>query len=157
MGSRVPQAGPRAGERVGGLDGAESSEADLGPVLASIKAHLPLTLQQLDVKESEPLRDALREAERAQRKREQAPSEEKLKIEREALDRLAALIQEPQHGKFLWKRVNEADATVRLRTRTACCWSSRRTRTMRLQRPPRSRVGRCRSATRRLFDPSPRT
>ena len=84
-----------------------SSEADLGPVLASIKAHLPLTLQQLDVKESEPLRDALREAERAQRKREQAPSEEKLKIEREALDRLAALIQEPQHGKFLWKRVNE--------------------------------------------------
>ena len=60
------------------------------------------------MKESEPLRDALREAERAQRKREQAPSEEKLKIEREALDRLAALIEEPQHRKFLWKRVNEA-------------------------------------------------
>ena len=84
-----------------------SSHADLGPVLASIKAHLPLTLQQLDVKESEPLRDALREAERAQRKREQAPSDETLEIERDALDRLAALIEEPQHRKFLWKRVNE--------------------------------------------------
>ena len=85
----------------------KSSQADLGPVLASIKAHLPLTLQQLDVKESEPLRDALREAERAQRKREQAPSTETLKIEREALDRLATLIHEPQHQEFLWKRVNE--------------------------------------------------
>ena len=85
----------------------KSSQADLGPVLASIKAHLPLTLQQLDVKECEPLRDALREAERAQRKREQAPSTETLKIEREALDRLATLIYEPQHQEFLWKRVNE--------------------------------------------------
>ena len=55
--------------------GHKTSQADLGPVLASIRAHLPLTLQQLDVKESEPLRDALREAERAQRKREQAPSD----------------------------------------------------------------------------------
>ena len=85
----------------------KGSQADLGPVLASIKAHLPLTLQQLDVKESGPLRGALREAERAQRKREQAPSDETLKIEREALDRLATLIREPQHQKFLWKRVNE--------------------------------------------------
>ena len=85
----------------------KGSQADFGPVLASIKAHLPLTLQQLDVKESEPLRDALREAERAQRKREQAPSEEALKFEREALDRLAALIEEPQHQRFVWKRVNE--------------------------------------------------
>ena len=85
----------------------KGSQADLGPVLASIKAHLPLTLQQLDVKESEPLRDALRGAERAQRKREQAPSDETLKIESKALDRLAALIREPQHQKFLWKRVNE--------------------------------------------------
>ena len=85
----------------------EGSQADFDPVLASIKAHLPLTLQQLDVKESEPLRDALREAERAQRKREQASSEETLKFEREALNRLAALIKEPQHQSFLWKRVNE--------------------------------------------------
>ena len=85
----------------------KGSQADFGPVLASIRAHLPLTLQQLDVKESEPLRDALREAERAQRKREQAPSQKTLKIEREALDHLAALIGKPQHQSFVWKRVNE--------------------------------------------------
>ena len=85
----------------------KGSQADLGPVLASIKAHLPLTLHQLDVKQSEPLRDALREAERAQRRREQAPSQETLKIERETLDRLATLIEEPPHQAFLWKRVNE--------------------------------------------------
>ena len=85
----------------------KGSQADLGPVLASIKAHLPLTLHQLDVKQSEPLRDALREAERAQRRREQAPSQETLKVERETLDRLATLIEEPPHQTFLWKRVNE--------------------------------------------------
>ncbi|MCY4364099.1 MAG: hypothetical protein OXE42_18285 [Gammaproteobacteria bacterium] len=85
----------------------KGSQADFGPVLASIRAHLPLTLQQLDVQESELLQGALREAERAQRKREQAPSEEALKIEREALDRLEALVEEPQHQSFLWKRVNE--------------------------------------------------
>ena len=85
----------------------QGSQADFGPVLASIKAHLPLTLQQLDVKESEPLRDALREAERAQRKREQVPSEEALKHERKSLDRLADLILEPGHKEFIWRRVNE--------------------------------------------------
>ena len=85
----------------------EGSQADFGPVLASIKAHLPLTLQQLDVKESEQLRDALRKAEQAQRKREQAPSEEALRFERETLDRLAGLIDEPRHQELLWKRVNE--------------------------------------------------
>ena len=85
----------------------KSSQADLGPVIASIKAHLPLTLQQLDVKENERLRFALREAERAQRKREQAPSEKSLQAEREALDRLAALIKAPEQRTFLWKRVNE--------------------------------------------------
>ncbi|MCY3837253.1 MAG: hypothetical protein OXH09_01130 [Gammaproteobacteria bacterium] len=84
----------------------KSSQADLGPVLASIKAHLPLTLQQLDVKESETLRFALREAERAQRKREQAPSDETLEIESKALDRLAKLIEAPEEQTFLWKRVN---------------------------------------------------
>ncbi len=83
------------------------SQADLGPVLASIKAHLPLTLQQLDVKESEPLRNALREAEQAQRKREQAPSHETLEIERKAVDGLANLIEAPHHQTFLWQRVNE--------------------------------------------------
>lgn len=85
----------------------KGSQADLGPVLASIKAHLPLTLRQLDVKQSESLRDALREAERAQRRREQAPSQKTLEIERKALDRLAILIEEPPHQTFLWGRVNE--------------------------------------------------
>ena len=84
-----------------------SSRADLAPVLASIKAHLPLTLQQLGVKESEPLRTALREAEQAQRKREQAPSHETLEIERKAVNRLANLIEAPDHQTFLWQRVNE--------------------------------------------------
>ena len=83
------------------------SEADLGPVLASIKAHLPLTLQQLDVKESEPLRHALREAERAQRKREQAPSDRTLEIEREKLALLADLIERPECQTFLLKRIKE--------------------------------------------------
>ena len=83
------------------------SQADLGPVLASIMAHLPLTLRQLDVQEREPLRNALRKAEQAQRKREQAPAEATLKAEREALDRLAELIEEPEHQTFLWWRVNE--------------------------------------------------
>ena len=87
------------------------SQADLGPVLASIRAHLPLTLRQLDVQERKPLRDALREAEQAQRRREQqAPSDVTLKAdeaEREALDRLAELIEEPEHQTFLWRRVNE--------------------------------------------------
>ena len=85
----------------------KGSQADLGPVLASIRAHLPLTLRQLDVQEREPLREALREAERAQRKREQAPTEANLKAEREALDCLATLIKEPEHQTFLWRRVNE--------------------------------------------------
>ena len=85
----------------------KTSQADLGPVLASIKANLPLTLRQLDVQELEPLREALREADQAQRKREQAPTEANLKAEREALDRLAKLIEEPEHQTFLWRRVNE--------------------------------------------------
>ena len=87
----------------------KTSQADLGPVLASIRANLPLTLQQLGVQEREPLREALREAEQAQRKREQAPAptEANLKAEREALDRLAKLIEGPEHQTFLWRRVNE--------------------------------------------------
>ena len=85
----------------------KTSQADLGPVLASIRANLPLTLRQLDVQEREPLREALREADQAQRKREQASTEANLKAEREALDRLAKLIEEPEHQTFLWRRVNE--------------------------------------------------
>ena len=86
-----------------------SPQADLRPVLASIRAHLPLTLRQLDVRNSKPLRDALRAAERAQRQREQAPSSDtiKTKRERESLDRLANLINQPDHQKFLWKRINQ--------------------------------------------------
>ena len=83
------------------------SQADFVPVLASIKAHLPLTLRQLDVQKREPLREALREAEQAQRKREQASTEANLKVEREALDRLEKLIKEPEHQTFLWGQVNE--------------------------------------------------
>ena len=85
----------------------EGSQAEFGPVLASIMAHLPLTLQQLGVKESEQLQDALRKAERTQRKRERAPSADALKLEREALDHLAVLIKEPRHQEFLWQRVYE--------------------------------------------------
>ena len=42
------------------------------PVRASILANLPLTLRRLDVQERGALQDTLRNAERAQRKREQA-------------------------------------------------------------------------------------
>ena len=66
-----------------------------------------MTLRQLDVQEREPLREALREAEQAQRKREQTPTEATLKAEREALDGLAKLIEEPEHQTLLWERVNE--------------------------------------------------
>ena len=88
----------------------ERPKANLLPVVASIKANLPLTLHQLDVREREPLGDALRAAERAQRKREQAPvpSTETLKAERESLDRLAELVEEPEHQEFLWDRVNRS-------------------------------------------------
>ena len=76
-------------------------------MLASIKAHLPLTLRQLDVRDSEPLRAALRAAERAQRKREQAPSDRTISIERESLDSLENLLKAREHQEFLWTRVNE--------------------------------------------------
>ena len=85
----------------------KSSVTDLSPVVASVNANLPLTLQQLNVRESGPLRDALRAAERAQRKREQAPSPATLQIERESLDRLVRLIKTSEHQEFLWMRVNE--------------------------------------------------
>ena len=85
----------------------ESSKADLGPALALIKAHLPLTLRQLDIRGSETLRDGLRAAEQAQWKRAQAPSNQTIRIERDSLDRLANLIREPEHRDFLWGRVNK--------------------------------------------------
>lgn len=80
----------------------KQSQADLGPVLESIKSNLPLTLRQLDVRQNGPLRDALRKAERARRKRQS------FKVEKKALDHLSTLIEEPTHHEFLWKRVNEA-------------------------------------------------
>jgi hypothetical protein len=87
------------------------SQAQVGPVQASVLAHLPLTLHQLDVRECEPLRDALREAQRAQRRREQASPvqiREAMDTERAALDRLASLIRDnPDHQTFLWSRVQE--------------------------------------------------
>ena len=87
------------------------SQAQVGPVQASILAHLPLTLHQLDVRECEVLRDALREAQRAQRRREQAPPaqiQDAMNTERAALDKLAALIRDNlEHQHFLWSRVQE--------------------------------------------------
>ncbi len=86
----------------------ESSQADLGPVLASIKAHLPLTLRQLNVEDNEEIYDALKKAEKAQREREQLSYSESTDMkEREALDCLNDLIKKPENAKFLWRRVNE--------------------------------------------------
>ena len=87
------------------------SQAQVGPVQASILAHLPLTLQQLDVQDNRTLRDTLREAQRAQRRREQATASQirdAMDVERAALDKLALLIREhPEHQRFLWLRVQE--------------------------------------------------
>jgi hypothetical protein len=87
------------------------SQAQVGPVQASILAHLPLTLHQLDVRDSDPLREALRDAQRAQRRREQAPQDQirdAMDTERAALDKLASLIRDvPEHQRFLWTRVQE--------------------------------------------------
>ncbi len=85
------------------------SQAQVGPVRASILAHLPLTLRQLDVGGSELLGTALREAERTQRRREQTPHLcDAVDAERSALDRLAALVDDrAEHEQFLWGRVQE--------------------------------------------------
>lgn len=82
------------------------SQAQVGPVQASILANLPRTLRDLNVRDCEPLRDALRNAERAQRRREQIQSREAVDAERRALDELAGLIRtESAHQRFLWERV----------------------------------------------------
>jgi hypothetical protein len=84
------------------------SQAQVGPVQASILANLPRTLRDLNVRDCEPLRDALRNAERAQRRREQTQSRETVDAERRALDELAALIRtESAHQRFLWERVQD--------------------------------------------------
>ena len=82
-----------------------TSQADVGPVRASILAKLPLTLHQLGVRECEPLRVALRRAEAAQRKREQMRSQGAMDEEKNALARLAELIEMEEHATFLAERV----------------------------------------------------
>ncbi|HXH25011.1 MAG TPA: hypothetical protein VNI78_07160, partial [Vicinamibacterales bacterium] len=86
----------------------ESSQTQVQPVRASILAHLPLTLRQLDVRDSKPLAEALRKAERAQRAREQAPRKETqaaMDAERAALECLAQLVCDKKHQPFLLQRV----------------------------------------------------
>ncbi|MCA9055922.1 MAG: hypothetical protein KDA75_18945, partial [Planctomycetaceae bacterium] len=69
---------------------------------------MPRTLRDLNVRDCEPLRDALRNAERAQRRREQTQSREAVDAERRALDELAGLIRtESAHQRFLWERVQD--------------------------------------------------
>lgn len=86
-------------------------QAQIGPVQASILAHLPLTLQQLDVRDCPALNDALRKAQRSQRIREQAPPaqlREAIDAERGALGHLASMIRgEAEYQRFVWTRVQE--------------------------------------------------
>jgi hypothetical protein len=86
------------------------SQTQVGPVRASILANLPLTLNQLGVHGNDELQQALREAQRAQRRREQALPEDMhtaLELERRALQQLADLIKQDYHRSFLWQRVQE--------------------------------------------------
>ncbi len=82
-----------------------TSQAYVGPVRASILAKLPLTLHQLGVRECEPLRVALREAEAAQRRREQTRSPGAMDAEKDALARLAESIGTGENATFLAGRV----------------------------------------------------
>ena len=82
-----------------------TSQAYVGPVRASILAKLPLTLHQLGVRDCEPLRVALREAEAAQRRREQMRSQGAMDVEKDALARLAESIGTAENATFLAGRV----------------------------------------------------
>ena len=62
---------------------------------ASILAHLPLTLRQLGVREDGDLHDGLKLAMRAQRRREQDSNNETIAAERQALDHMAKLVEDP--------------------------------------------------------------
>jgi FtsZ-binding cell division protein ZapB len=86
------------------------SQAQVAPVRASILSHLPLTLHQLDVSERYELKTALKKAQRSQRKREQAVSNNKsvknaIQNEQNALKKLSELMNEPENHQFIWQRV----------------------------------------------------
>jgi hypothetical protein len=85
----------------------KTSQAQVGPVRRSILAHLPLTLDQLDVRDNPALHGALRDAKHSQRMREQAPTSDgaATKMERAALEELASLIL--KHQDFLCSRVQD--------------------------------------------------
>ena len=86
------------------------SQAQVVPVRASILANLPLTLRRLDVQECGALQRRLRNAERAQRKREQARGpdlQDAADTERKELEGLASRIEEPEYSAFLRGRVRE--------------------------------------------------
>lgn len=87
------------------------SQAQLDPVRASILAHLPLILHQLDVREHSEISDALRKAQHAQRMREQAQPNKMHEAnteERVALNVLASIIEKSTKNQaFVWGRVQE--------------------------------------------------
>lgn len=89
-------------------------QVEVAPVRASILAHLPLTLRQLGVHDRPQLQEALANAERAQRRRDQVEATETREVrkaigtERAKLKLLGELVAEPQHSEFLRRRVREA-------------------------------------------------
>jgi len=88
---------------------ADSSQVQIRPVKSSILAHLPLTLQTLDVSEKTEIFTALQEAQKAQRRREQASPNnihDANMAERKALDNLSDLITQQRNHHFIWSRVH---------------------------------------------------
>ena len=88
----------------------EGSQAQITPVKASINAHLPLTLHQLDVRDCPELYEAMLKAQRAQRMREQASPDNRdaISYEHNSLRSLASLIQNnEEYQYFVWKRVQK--------------------------------------------------
>ncbi len=86
------------------------SQAQVEPVRASILAHLPLTLRQLDVHDCPALQSAVSAAGQARRKREQAAAPElqaEATHEKQAFDHLASLIETPEHSDFVTSRVRQ--------------------------------------------------
>lgn len=87
------------------------SQAQIAPVRASILAHLPLTLLQINVRDHEDLKKALQKAQNAQRWREQASHydvNKALRHEKNALDNLSSLIQKNEDNqRFILRRVRD--------------------------------------------------